>query len=76
MIDAIDNVVNGISGVLYQPYIVPLILVLAGLYFTIRLKGLQFNLFGESIRVVTEKPVNLVFSFPCASRRALNMPFS
>ena len=59
MIDAIDNVVNAISGVLYQPYVVPLILVLAGLYFTIRLKGIQVNLFGESIRVVTEKPVNL-----------------
>ena len=59
MIDAIDSVVNAISGVLYQPYIVPLILVLAGVYFTIRLKGLQFSLFGESIRVVSEKPVNL-----------------
>ena len=59
MIQAIDNVVNAISGVLYQPYIVPLILVLAGLYFTIRLKGPQFGLFGESIRVVSEKPMNL-----------------
>ena len=59
MLNSIDNVVNAISGVLYQPYVVPLILVLAGLYFTFRLKGIQFNLFGESIRVVTEKPVNL-----------------
>ena len=59
MIEAIDNVVNAISGVLYQPYVVPLILVLAGLYFTFRLKGIQFNLFGESIRVIREKPVNL-----------------
>jgi AGCS family alanine or glycine:cation symporter len=59
MIQAIDNVVNAISGFLYQPYIVPLILVLAGLYFTIRLGLPQFSLFGESIRVVTEKPVNM-----------------
>ena len=59
MIDAIDNVVNIISGFLYQPYIVPLILVLAGLYFTVRLGLPQFSLFGESIRVVKEKPVNL-----------------
>ena len=59
MIQAIDNVVNAISGVLYQPYVVPLILVLAGLYFTIRLKGMQLTLFGESIRVVSEKPVNM-----------------
>ena len=59
MIQAIDYVVNAISGVLYQPYIVPLILVLAGLYFTVRTKGMQFRLFAESIRVVREKPVNL-----------------
>ena len=59
MINAIDNVVNSISGVLYQPYIVPLLLMLAGIYFTIRTRLLQFRLFGESIRVVKEKPVNL-----------------
>ena len=59
MIELIDNFVNTISGFLYQPYIVPLILVLAGLYFTIRLGIPQFSLFRESIRVVTEKPVNL-----------------
>ena len=40
MINAIDNVVNAISGVLYQPYIVPLLLMLAGIYFTIRTKGM------------------------------------
>ena len=59
MINAIDNVVNAISGVLYQPYVVPLLLMLAGIYFTIRTRLLQFRLFGESIRVVKEKPVNL-----------------
>ena len=59
MINAIDNVVNSISGVLYQPYVVPLLLMLAGIYFTIRTRLLQFRLFGESIRVVKEKPVNL-----------------
>ena len=59
MLNSIDNVVNTISGVLYQPYVVPLILVLAGLYFTFRLKFVQFRLFAESIRVVREKPVNL-----------------
>ena len=59
MLNSIDNVVNAISGVLYQPYVVPLILVLAGLYFTFRLKFVQIRLFVESIRVVKEKPVNL-----------------
>ena len=59
MIQAIDSVVNAISGVLYQPYIVPLLLVSAGIYFTIRTGLPQFRLFRESIRVVSEKPVNL-----------------
>ncbi len=56
MIESIDGVVNAISGVLYKPYIVPLFLVVAGIYFTIRLGLPQFKLFGESIRVVSEKP--------------------
>ena len=59
MIDSIDAVVNAISGVLYKPYVVPLILMLAGIYFTIRLGLVQVRLFGESIRVVKEKPVNM-----------------
>ncbi|MCR5136648.1 MAG: alanine:cation symporter family protein [Oscillospiraceae bacterium] len=59
MIQAIDSAVNAISGVLYQPYIVPLLLVFAGIYFTIRTGLPQFRLFRESIRVVSEKPVNL-----------------
>ena len=59
MIDSIDAVVNAISGVLYKPYVVPLILMLAGIYFTIRLGLVQFRLFGESVRVVKEKPVNM-----------------
>ena len=59
MIDSIDAVVNVISGVLYKPYVVPLILILAGIYFTIRLGLVQVRLFGESIRVVKEKPVNM-----------------
>ena len=59
MLNNIDSVVNAVSGVLYQPYVVPLILVLAGLYFTFRLKFVQIRLFVESIRVVKEKPVNL-----------------
>ena len=56
MIDKIDSVVNAIGGFLYQPYIVPLFLIVAGLYFTIRTGLIQFRLFGESILVVAEKP--------------------
>ena len=56
MIEAIDKVVNAISGFLYQPYIVPLFLIVAGLIFTVRTGLIQIRLFGESIRVVSEKP--------------------
>ena len=56
MIDKIDCVVTAIGGFLYQPYIVPLFLIVAGLYFTIRTGLIQFRLFGESIHVVAEKP--------------------
>ncbi len=59
MLTIIDNAVNTVSGFLYQPYVVPLILLLAGIYFTFRLRFVQFRLFAESIRVVKEKPTNL-----------------
>ena len=52
----LDTVVNAISGVLYQPWCVPLFLIVGGLVFTILTRGVQFRLFKESIKVVTEKP--------------------
>ena len=70
MIDKIDSVVNAISNFLYSgpkgafPFVI-IFLICGGLYFTIRSKGVQFRLFGESIRVVSEKPKdsNSVSSF-------------
>lgn len=56
MIDVIHSTINSISGFLYQPYIVPLILVAAGIFLTIRLGLPQIKLFVESFRVVREKP--------------------
>jgi len=56
MIENIDNFVNAISGILYKPYIVPLFLVAAGLFFTFRSKFIQFRLFKEMFKVVGEKP--------------------
>ena len=56
MIQSIDNVINAISGVLYQPWCVPLFLLVAGVVFTIRFKGIQIRLFGEACRVIMEKP--------------------
>ena len=56
MFDAINNVVGAISGVLYQPWCVPLILLAGGLYLTIRSKFIQGRMLTEMFKVVSEKP--------------------
>lgn len=56
MIDRIDSVINAISGVLYQPWFVPLFLVVAGIYFTVRCRFIQLRLFREACSVILEKP--------------------
>ncbi len=50
-----DNVVASINDVLYS-YILIIILVLGGLYFTVRTRFVQFRLLKEQFRAVTEKP--------------------
>ena len=54
--EVIGNIVGAISGVLYQPWCVPLLLVFGGIWFTCRTGLMQVRFFGESIRVVKEKP--------------------
>lgn len=56
MFDAINTVVGAISGVLYQPWCVPLILLAGGLILTIRSKFIQGRMFTEMFKVVMEKP--------------------
>ena len=56
MINSIDSVINAISGVLYQPWCVPLFLLVAGVYFTCRFRFIQFSLFREACSVIMEKP--------------------
>ncbi|MBQ8932699.1 MAG: alanine:cation symporter family protein [Lachnospiraceae bacterium] len=56
MINSIDSVINAISGVLYQPWCVPLFLLVAGVYFTCRFRFIQFRLFREACSVIMEKP--------------------
>jgi AGCS family alanine or glycine:cation symporter len=54
--EAINNVILAISDFLYQPWLVPLLLIAGGIYFTVRSGFLQIGLFKESIKVVMEKP--------------------
>lgn len=57
MLESIHTVITAISDFLYQPFIVPLFLVVAGIFFTIYLKAPQVCLFRETLRVILEKPV-------------------
>lgn len=49
------DIIGAISNVMYS-YLLIILLLATGLYFTIRSKFIQFRLFGESVRVITEKP--------------------
>jgi len=51
----IDQIIALMNDALYS-YILIIVLILGGLYFTFRTKFAQFRLFGEQIRAVTEKP--------------------
>lgn len=51
----LDKIIGMMNDALYS-YILIIILVLGGIFFTIRTKGVQFRLLKEQIRCVTEKP--------------------
>lgn len=48
---------NQMDNFLYFPILV-IVMAIAGFYFTIRTKGVQIRLFGESIRILLEPPDN------------------
>lgn len=51
----IDAIVSNISNFLYS-YILIIILILGGLYYTISTKFVQFRMFGHQFKVLMEKP--------------------
>lgn len=51
----LENIIGFLNDALYS-YILIIILVLGGIFFTVRTKGVQFRLLKEQIRCVTEKP--------------------
>ena len=53
-----DGIITAINDILYKPYVVPLLLIAVGLYFTVRTKAVQIRLFPEMFRVIMEKPEN------------------
>ena len=56
MFETIDAGVLKVSDFLYQPFIVPLILIAGGIYLTIRCGFIQIGMFKEACKVITEKP--------------------
>ena len=56
MLESIHSVINALSNFLYQPWFVPLFLVVAGVYFTFRCRFMQLRLFKEACSVIMEKP--------------------
>ena len=54
MLQTITNIVNWTNDALYT-YILIIMLVAAGIYFTVRTRFAPFRLFGEQIKAVTEK---------------------
>lgn len=51
----LNNVTTVVNDALYG-YILIILLVLGGIYFTVRTRFVQFRLLGEQFRAVTEKP--------------------
>jgi AGCS family alanine or glycine:cation symporter len=51
----IENLVNNINNALYT-YVLIIMLIVCGLYFSIRTGFVQFRLFGQQIKAVAEKP--------------------
>ena len=47
----LDMIINEISNIMYS-YLLIILLLAVGLYFTFRTKFIQFRMFAESIRVV------------------------
>ncbi len=57
MMEAIESVISLISDALYS-YLLIILLLIGGIYFTCRTGFAQFRLFGEQLRAVTEKPTD------------------
>ncbi|MBR2989042.1 MAG: alanine:cation symporter family protein [Clostridia bacterium] len=50
-----ELIIDNISNYLYT-YILIIVLIAGGIYFTVRTKGVQVRLLGEQIKMVSEKP--------------------
>ena len=56
MTEFFNKIIGAVSGVLYQPWCVPLILLFGGIYLTVRLGFPQVRLFKDCFKVLADKP--------------------
>lgn len=57
MLEILENISAAVSNTLYT-YILVILLIAGGLFFAFRTKFVQFRLFKEQLRAVTEKPAD------------------
>lgn len=57
MLEILENISAAVSNILYT-YILVILLIAGGLFFAFRTKFVQFRLFKEQLRAVTEKPAD------------------
>lgn len=55
--ELLDKITSSINDALYS-YVLIILLIAGGLYFTVRSRFAQFRLLGEQFRAVTEKPAD------------------
>ncbi len=53
-----EKIIATVSGVLYQPWCVPLVLLLGGMILTVRHKFIQVRLFKDCFKVLLDKPAS------------------
>ena len=52
--NSIVKLLDNIDSVMYYPILI-IVMAIAGVYFTVRTRGVQLRLFGEALRVIREK---------------------
>jgi AGCS family alanine or glycine:cation symporter len=55
MMQTLVTILNQIDDVMYFPILI-IVMATAGIYFTLKTRGVQIRLFGESIRILLEPP--------------------
>ena len=51
----IEGILNQIDSIMYYPVLI-IVMAMAGIYFTVRTRGVQIRLFLESCRLIMESP--------------------